>query len=141
MPSYLHLFNDRRGDALLDYLTALRAITPRKTASWQPAYNSRTSDFQPLAVRLFEQHCAICHQRGADTESRFHVRFKKPPPDLFRSNLTYAPATLPIEIRLEQIARIIKFGLPGTDMPGHEYMPDHEIIALARHLQQQSALQ
>ena len=62
------------------------------------------------------------------------------PPDLFQTNLTYAPATLPAEIRVEQIARIVKFGLLDTDMPGHEYMPDHEIVALARYLEQKSAL-
>jgi hypothetical protein len=29
------------------------------------------------------------------------------------------------------IARITKFGLRGTDMPGHEYLPDEQIVAIA----------
>jgi cytochrome c oxidase cbb3-type subunit 2 len=43
----------------------------------------------------------------------------------------YAPVSLPAALRLKLIAHIIKFGLPGTDMPGHEYLPDEEVAALA----------
>jgi cytochrome c1 len=32
--------------------------------------------------------------------------------------------------RREKLARIIKFGLPGTDMPGHETLSDEELTAL-----------
>jgi hypothetical protein len=29
-----------------------------------------------------------------------------------------------------KIARAIKFGLPGTDMPGHEVLEDGQVLAL-----------
>jgi cytochrome c oxidase cbb3-type subunit 2 len=29
------------------------------------------------------------------------------------------------------LARIIKFGLPGTPMAGHEYLPDGDVAGLA----------
>jgi hypothetical protein len=29
-----------------------------------------------------------------------------------------------------KIARAIKFGLPGTDMPGHEVLEDRQVLAL-----------
>jgi cytochrome c oxidase cbb3-type subunit 2 len=32
------------------------------------------------------------------------------------------------------VARIIKFGLPGTPMAGHEYLRDDEVVSLARHV-------
>ncbi len=33
------------------------------------------------------------------------------------------------------LSRIIKFGLPGLPMAGHEYLPDAEIVGLARHVE------
>jgi len=29
-----------------------------------------------------------------------------------------------------RIARVVKFGIPGTDMPGHEVLSDAEVLAL-----------
>jgi mono/diheme cytochrome c family protein len=36
-----------------------------------------------------------------------------------------------------EIARIAKFGIQGTDMPGHEYLPDDQIAAMADYITQQ----
>jgi cytochrome c oxidase cbb3-type subunit 2 len=33
------------------------------------------------------------------------------------------------------LSRIIKFGVPGLPMAGHEYLPDREVVALARYVQ------
>jgi len=32
-------------------------------------------------------------------------------------------------------ARIVKFGIPGTDMPGHEALNDAQILALTDYIQ------
>jgi hypothetical protein len=32
---------------------------------------------------------------------------------------------------LPRLAQIAKFGIPGTDMPGHEYLNDRQIASLA----------
>ena len=39
-----------------------------------------------------------------------------------------------------RVARVIKFGLPGTDMPGHEVLTDAEISALRDHVLKLRAL-
>jgi cytochrome c oxidase cbb3-type subunit 2 len=31
-----------------------------------------------------------------------------------------------------RVARVVKFGVPGTDMPGHEVLTDSEIQALTK---------
>ena len=47
---------------------------------------------------------------------------------------TRAPSTMPAARRRRARpaggARLIKYGLPGTDMPGHETLSDAEILAL-----------
>ena len=40
--------------------------------------------------------------------------------------------------RIDRIARIMKFGLSGTDMPGHELLSDREIASLSLWLTQGS---
>lgn len=32
------------------------------------------------------------------------------------------------------IARVIKFGIPGTSMPGHEWLSDRQVVDLAAHV-------
>jgi cytochrome c oxidase cbb3-type subunit 2 len=44
----------------------------------------------------------------------------------------------PVERRM-RLAQIAKFGLPGTDMPGHEYLSDNEIASIALWLSQSIA--
>jgi cytochrome c oxidase cbb3-type subunit 2 len=36
----------------------------------------------------------------------------------------------------DRLAQIVKFGIPGTDMPGHEYLPDADVASLTLYLQQ-----
>jgi mono/diheme cytochrome c family protein len=38
-----------------------------------------------------------------------------------------------------QIARIAKFGIPGTDMPGREYLPDDQLAAIAAYVAHERA--
>jgi cytochrome c oxidase cbb3-type subunit 2 len=40
---------------------------------------------------------------------------------------------VPEQLNVE-IARIAKFGLQGTDMPGHEYLPDGQIAAITAYI-------
>ncbi|MGZ8940553.1 MAG: cbb3-type cytochrome c oxidase subunit II, partial [Limisphaerales bacterium] len=135
MPSYEHLFRDARGSALLDYLVSLKSDETRPVGDWRPDFDTvGRSD----SGAVYQEHCAVCHGHSAAARPRFPAEFQRVPPDLFATNLTFAPTALPARVRVEQMARIIKFGLPGTDMPGHEYMPDQDMIALARYLEQRS---
>ena len=33
--------------------------------------------------------------------------------------------------RMNTLAQITKFGIPGTDMPGHEYLPDQDVASIS----------
>ena len=67
------------------------------------------------------------------------MNFKRLPPDLAVGPFFYLPPFGQPERRLQLLAQISKFGIPGTDMPGHEYLSDHEIASLALWLSQMSA--
>ena len=47
-----------------------------------------------------------------------------------RAPSSIASISAPDAERRLQLARIIKFGIAGTDMPGHEYLPDSEVVAI-----------
>jgi hypothetical protein len=42
----------------------------------------------------------------------------------------------PAQLRMD-IARMTKFGLKGTDMAGHEYLPDEQVMAIADYVADQ----
>ncbi|MEI6178686.1 MAG: hypothetical protein WCS43_17470, partial [Verrucomicrobiota bacterium] len=54
-------------------------------------------------------------------------RFSKPPANLAKGPFLWTLTGEDLETR---VARVIKFGVPGTDMPGHEVMTDAQIMAL-----------
>ena len=41
------------------------------------------------------------------------------------------------QVTRAEVARITKFGIEGTDMAGHEYLPDGQIAAIADYVSQQ----
>lgn len=133
MPAYPHLFQDERGEALIAYLTSLQAQEPRPNRNWRPS--------EPVACssdpeELFRLHCACCHETPRNLPLLKEAGFAKVPPNLSAGPFLFAPIALPSAIRIQQLARIVKFGLPGTDMPGHEYLSDQDVFALARHVEQ-----
>jgi cytochrome c oxidase cbb3-type subunit 2 len=40
---------------------------------------------------------------------------------------------------MDRLAQIAKFGIPGTDMPGHEYLSDQQIASISLWLSQNIA--
>ena len=136
MPSYAHLFADDRGDALLAYVQSLGAtnLVARlvEQGSWQlPAdVDAAKSD----GAKLVGQYCLTCHSPAGAMRRTWGKAFKRLPPDFANGPFAYAPATADVKWRQDRIAQIIKFGLPGTDMPGHEYLPDNEIAAIAEYV-------
>ena len=137
MPSYDYLFSDDRGEALVDYLLSLHADEPR----WSGIQNwSLAPNYDSVALThggdLFQHHCAICHEqipRGSETLA---TQLRKVPPNLANGPFIFAPPALPEPVRRAVLARIIKFGIPGTDMPGHEYLPDRDVFALTQYVEQ-----
>jgi cytochrome c oxidase cbb3-type subunit 2 len=129
MPSFAFLFRDRRGDDLVAYLASLRAPGEQQRlkgeAAWQPSSAAWSKADAAAGEHLYEQHCATCHDADGPTRQHWANAWRK------------APSTLP-ELRTfasdqpdSKLAQIAKFGIPGTDMPGHEYLSDQQIASLA----------
>lgn len=136
MPSYAHLFGDDRGDALLAYVESLGATKLEARLKIQSAWHlpDQANGENLDGARLLQEFCLTCHSAAGAVRQTWGNRFKRLPPDFASGPFAYAPATTDVEWRRHRIAEIIKFGLPGTDMPGHEYLPDVEIAAMAGHI-------
>ena len=129
MPSYAYLFNDSRGDALIAYTKSLNS--PGNTAhlhqmltTWTPGTESPSNQ---SGAELFQEHCATCHVASGAVRTKYSADFHRLPPNLFADPLPYLGQTQ----QTLQLERILKFGIPGTDMPGHEYLPDADLVTLA----------
>lgn len=145
MPSYAYLFrgkpgSDNRGDDLIAYLSSLKSPNSAQhlrqvAASWQPAASSLAAAKQLNGAVLYAHNCATCHAPNGYVRTRWRRRFQTLPPDLATAPLQHIPRNLsPAQQRLA-LAKLIKFGIPNTDMAGHEYLPDAQILALAEQVQ------
>lgn len=136
MPSYAFLFQDGRGNDLVNYLVSLRAEDhPQSSAAqnWQLPAEVYAQANAEDGAQLYTRFCATCHDESGRDRREWRKSFRKAPPDLFTN---VQSATLSDPMRL---ARIVKFGLPQSDMPGHEYFSDLQVAALTKWLQQHSA--
>jgi cytochrome c oxidase cbb3-type subunit 2 len=139
MPAYGFLFRDRRGDDLVAYLASLHEADLQQRLDqirqWHPSAAALAAANANDGERLFQRHCATCHSPGGHT--RWQAHFKRIPPDLsVGPYLDFSPAA-PAEQRIIRLAQIAKFGVPGTDMPGHEYLSDSDIASLSLWLSDQ----
>lgn len=126
MPSYAYLFSDSRGEDLVKYLASLQSPGSAEYLSnaardWKVSPDAVEEAKHLDGRRLFEKHCATCHAAGGQVRTKWGSRFKQLPPDL-----SSGP-----RVEVAKMAQIVKFGIPGTDMPGHEYLPDDQIEAIA----------
>lgn len=136
MPRYDYLFHDRRGDDLIAYLGSLN--TPghwtSTLAQWHPSASTDSPAQHPDGASLFLVHCATCHTAVGTARQKWSASFHRLPPDLAHDALQHIPATAkPPELRTD-LARIAKFGLQGTDMAGHEYLSDEQVVAIAEYV-------
>jgi cytochrome c oxidase cbb3-type subunit 2 len=139
MPSYAFLFRDQRGDDLVSYLESRHGSgLPQhrfEEDKWLPSSSATTSANADDGKRLFQRSCATCHEAGGVT--RRAGNFKRLPPDLAVGPYLHLSPAEDLAERRIHIARIIKFGIHGTDMPGHEYLPDNDIASISLWLFQQ----
>ncbi len=133
MPSYAFLFRDRRGGDLVSYLASLHGSgLPQhriEEANWHPAADAVAAANDRDGERLFHRYCATCHDAGGQT--RWADGFKRIPPDLTVGPYLHFPLSDDLAQRRERLARIVKFGIHGTDMPGHEYLSDRDIASIS----------
>jgi mono/diheme cytochrome c family protein len=132
MPGYAHLFaqGEQRGEALVAYLASLgnQTVAERMQSapSWLP--RSGTLPSSPAAQRaLFQKLCAGCHGPEGRGDGPLALKLSIHPPDFSRDAWRHLRGVDPID----ELTRIIKFGLPGTPMAGHEYLSDGEVVSLA----------
>jgi cytochrome c oxidase cbb3-type subunit 2 len=131
MPRFDYLFSDSRGDDLTAYLAGLSdARHWKEAAGWQPSAAARDHAAHMDGARLFTEHCATCHSPEGVARRKWSSSFKRLPPDLVLDPLK----NISSEASPAEIARIAKFGIQGTDMAGHEYLPDDQIEAISRYV-------
>lgn len=142
MPSYAYLFtpqsagHNTRGDDLIAYLLSLGHPGPWNPAAtaWQPSAQAWGAANRQSGETLFQHSCATCHLLDGTARRKWSASFHRLPPNLFSNPLPHFPASMDEDAQRIEIARIVKFGLPRTDMAGHEYLPDAQIAALAEWL-------
>jgi cytochrome c oxidase cbb3-type subunit 2 len=138
MPSYAHLFATARGrgDDVIAYLESLGAATGVE--------RFRDLQARPIHVaaasfdrggELFALYCAGCHGAlGRGDGALAPVFDRKPGLDLGRGTFALVSFGPGIGTFEEGLARVIRFGVPGTSMPGHEHLDDGEVSALVAHV-------
>jgi cbb3-type cytochrome c oxidase subunit II len=143
MPSYAYLFHDdrdTRGDDLIAYLQSLRSAASTaheiQEQAWRPSPQSMAQVSAQDGARLATFYCSTCHAANGATREQWKPGFRRLPPTLATGPFLYLQASDAPAERTDRLARIIKFGLPGTDMPGHEYLPDSQIASIAVWLSQ-----
>jgi cytochrome c oxidase cbb3-type subunit 2 len=135
MPSFAFLFQDQRGDDLVTYLASLKTsgIDEHRHAEllWRPSAAVIPQANLIDGQRLFQRHCSTCHSANGRTRLAWQSNFNRPPPDFSVGPFFYLQSADSTAERTRRLAQIAKFGIPGTDMPGHEYLSDQDIASLA----------
>jgi cytochrome c oxidase cbb3-type subunit 2 len=127
MPSYAHLFESGKGDDLVRYLKESSESNIGKllerASKWKPAVTAADAD----GKALFARHCAACHGANGLGNGSLSLDLVRKPVNLKDGPFVWTPVGEGLDLK---IARAIKFGLPGTDMPGHEVLEDRQVLAL-----------
>jgi cytochrome c oxidase cbb3-type subunit 2 len=131
MPSYAYLFQDRRGDDLVNYLreSGEGAIgdVQAEAARWIPVGTAGGHN----GAALFAANCAACHGTSGCGNGPLASGFSKSPANLAAGPFLWTRPTEALGLR---VARVIRFGVPGTDMPGHETLDEGAVLALTAHV-------
>jgi cytochrome c oxidase cbb3-type subunit 2 len=138
MPSYAYLFKagDSRGEALLDYLQELGID---ESEEWQ----AHVADWSPVAglpegnlangEQLYRQVCSACHGTSGDGTGSIAGAFTVSPRNLqLPAEWQWVKSDMPD--RDVELARLIKYGRPGTSMAGTEWLGGQELADLIRFL-------
>jgi cbb3-type cytochrome oxidase cytochrome c subunit len=142
MPSFATLFRTQNGNDLIAYLETLHP-TPTTAAqhhlaeiNWHPTPTAFAAASLSHGQQLFNNECATCHTAIGTTRLAWSTSFHRLPPILTTGPFFHLSASATPAQRQAQLAQIIKFGIPNTDMPGHEYLSDADIASLTLWLQQ-----
>jgi cbb3-type cytochrome c oxidase subunit II len=125
MPSYKHLFADSRGEDLIAYLIQDAGLATLRDQPIAPK-DAREGE------KAFMKHCAVCHGEDARGEGTLSARMSRSPANLVAGPFVWSPGEG--ELLHHRIAGIIRYGIPGTDMPGHETWTDDQVANVVSYL-------
>ncbi len=132
MPSYGFLFRDGRGNDLVAYLASLRGPGTQQHIAAEEKWRPATTEADAAdGERLFRRYCDTCHGSSGHTRVTWRDSFKRLPPNLSAGPFFYLPPEGEPDLRFERLAQIARFGIPGTDMPGHEYLTGRQSASIA----------
>jgi len=140
MPSFAFLFRDQRGDDLVAYLASLHSGDAQgqraSQQAWQPTLPDTAHADAAEGKRLYQYQCSTCHDANGPARLQYQSQFHNQPANLLTGPFRFLQAGAD---RGPQLSRITKFGIPGSDMPGHEYLSDQQVASLTLYLTQSSA--
>lgn len=140
MPSYAFLFRDQRGDDLVAYLARLKSPDNGEHASlekaWRPSETAWTQANSTEGKQLYRRYCSTCHDSAGNTRHTWQMSFAHPPSEFAHGPYRIIDIGVPADQQLINIARIVKFGVPENEMPGHEYLSDRQIASISLWLSQ-----
>ena len=143
MPPFAFLFDDQRGGDLVAYLASLRSPSgeqrSRDEQAWHLSGSALDAADPTTGEAVYRHDCATCHDAGGATRTRWQSAFTELPANLFTGPFRYSPSSDSVSVRAARLAQIAKFGISGTDMPGHEYLSDQKIASLTLWLTQHIA--
>lgn len=144
MPSYAYLFrgDDSRGESLVMYLSSLGVDHAAERVSQIQAWKPDSPDETPSIDRgekIFETYCSMCHGAKGRADGPLSVIFNQPAMNLAKGPFAYVPETLSEADQELALARIVKFGLMGLHMPGHEYFDDQTVLDVVSYVRMLSS--
>ncbi len=136
MPSYGHLFGpgSSRGPDLVAYLAALgeetgaeRAALTRRPAAGAPIVTASLG----RGAKLFGNYCTPCHGPMGYGDGPLAESLGYPAAmNLHKGPLWFLGRDPGPGPRQAMLARVLRYGLPGTSMPGHESLPTQDVADL-----------
>ena len=143
MPSYAFLFSDERGNDLVVYLASLHSPAAQQHIAdeqqWHLPAEATASANPADGPQLYNRYCATCHNANGSTRLKWQSEFVESPAFLTAGGMQSGGTTTLQSGRIDHLAQIIKFGVPNSDMAGHEYLPDKDIASLSSWLAQNTA--
>ena len=107
--------------------------------AWQPSPAAWQAASLEQGRQLYRRFCATCHQAQGATRLAWQGDYARRPTDLATGPYRDLDPMEAPDQRRAHLARIAKYGISSTDMPGHEYLPDENLASLALWLSQQMA--
>ncbi len=140
MPSFAFLFRDGRGNDLVAYLASLHASVTQQhnvdEKQWRLPADALASADPAAGPQLYSRYCATCHNTDGRTRLKWQSEFIESPAVLTGGPMLSISASKSQPAQIDHFAQIIKFGIPNSDMAGHEYLPDKDIASLSLWLAQ-----